>query len=197
MTDEIDVLSKVLEEYKMSARMKNVSQELMQHLADSVFYLLRYSEKYNVPLPKKDELIRMVDKANSIIDQIVPPSIEKELITPKIPTTQNRTQRKIMQNTQLPNRTSFQAISSREFRKEIRDRILKNVHTVMTRHSPTDQFLAYGELRLLLEIADGMTGGLRQQLSKDKRCAKAFDRMAEIRHWDCEGLKEINKRLPT
>jgi hypothetical protein len=51
-------------------RHKNMNQELMQHLTGSIFYLLRYSEKYNVQLPKKEELINMLEKANFLIDEI-------------------------------------------------------------------------------------------------------------------------------
>lgn len=70
MTDEIDIMHKALANYQTSVRMKNMNQQLLQHLGDSVFYLIKYTEKYNLPLPKKDELLRMVDKANSMIDQI-------------------------------------------------------------------------------------------------------------------------------
>lgn len=70
MTTEIDITRQALSKYEDSVRMKNMNQELLQHLGDSIFYLIKHSEKYNLPLPKKEELIRMVDKANSLIDQI-------------------------------------------------------------------------------------------------------------------------------
>ena len=40
-----------------------MNHELLEHLGGSLFYLFRYSEKYGIPLPKKEELLRMVEKA--------------------------------------------------------------------------------------------------------------------------------------
>src|SRR5437899_11959165 len=77
MTDDVAILRKALSKYEDALRMKNMNRELLQHLTDSVFYLIKHAEKYNLPLPKKDELIRMVDKANFLIDQITEPTNRK------------------------------------------------------------------------------------------------------------------------
>jgi hypothetical protein len=71
--DEIGVLKNALREYEHAKHLKRMNQELYQHLTGSIYWLLKYSEKYNIPLPKKDELLRMVEKANFLIDQFIPP----------------------------------------------------------------------------------------------------------------------------
>ncbi len=68
--NEIDVMKKALAEMDDAVKLKNMNEELMQHLSGSVYWLVKYSEKYCIPLPKKGELIRMVEKADSMIDQM-------------------------------------------------------------------------------------------------------------------------------
>jgi len=63
-------MNRALLEYQDAKRIKNMNEELLRHLADSIFYLLKHAEKYNVSLPKKDELMRMLEKANFLIDEI-------------------------------------------------------------------------------------------------------------------------------
>lgn len=71
MTDEIDVLRKTISEYEDAKRIKNMNEELLHHLSGSIFYLLKHTEKYSIPLPRKDELVRMLEKANFLIDEII------------------------------------------------------------------------------------------------------------------------------
>jgi len=54
-------------EYRTAHRLTRINQELYEHLVGSIDYLLHYSEKYNAPLPKKSELLRMITRANSLI----------------------------------------------------------------------------------------------------------------------------------
>ena len=70
MTDEIDILEQTISEYRDAKRIKNMNQELLHHLGDSIFYLLRHAERYNLNLPKKERLERMVEKANFLINEI-------------------------------------------------------------------------------------------------------------------------------
>lgn len=70
MTNDIDVLEKTIEEYKEAIRIKRLNEGLLEHLLGTTHYLLKYSEKYGVFLPKKDELIRMMAKADFLIDEI-------------------------------------------------------------------------------------------------------------------------------
>lgn len=74
MTDEMGIMNKALQEYENAKRLKNINQELYDQLAGSIYYLLKYSEKYNIPLPKKDELIRMVKKSHFLMDQFSHPT---------------------------------------------------------------------------------------------------------------------------
>ncbi|MCH8833250.1 MAG: hypothetical protein IIA81_03050 [Thaumarchaeota archaeon] len=74
MTDDVDIMRKTLSEYEDALRMRNMNQELLDQLSGSIFYLLKYSEKYSITLPKKDELVRMLDKADSLIEQISDPT---------------------------------------------------------------------------------------------------------------------------
>ena len=42
---------------------KKVSDELLEQLSSSLQWLLRYSEKYNIPLPEKDRIMLLIDRA--------------------------------------------------------------------------------------------------------------------------------------
>lgn len=70
MTDEIDVLQLAIEEHKKAIKLKNMNQELMEHLTGSIFYLLKYSEKHGLPVSNRDGLLQMLEKANFLIDEI-------------------------------------------------------------------------------------------------------------------------------
>lgn len=71
MTNEIDVLKKAIIEHEKALHLKKINEELYSHLTGSVFYLLKYSEKYNVPLPKKEEILRMLEKSEFLIDEMI------------------------------------------------------------------------------------------------------------------------------
>lgn len=70
MINEIDILKETLIEYKKALRLKNMNQELIHHLHGSLFWLLRYSEKYSIPLPQKEALSSMIEKTDFLIDEI-------------------------------------------------------------------------------------------------------------------------------
>jgi len=74
--DEIDVLNNALKEYEYARRLKRINQVLYDHLAGSIYYLLKYSERYNITLPKKWELVDMIEKSHFYIDQIAKPATE-------------------------------------------------------------------------------------------------------------------------
>jgi hypothetical protein len=71
MTDEIDLMKKTLLEYDKAVRVKKMNDELFDHLLGSVIWILKYAEKYSIPLPKKDELYRMVKRSEFLIDEIL------------------------------------------------------------------------------------------------------------------------------
>jgi|APSaa5957512535_1039671.scaffolds.fasta_scaffold08481_12 hypothetical protein len=68
--NEIDVMKKALAEMDDAVKLKKMNEELMQQLSGSVYWLIKYSEKYDISLPKKEELLRMVEKADSMIDKM-------------------------------------------------------------------------------------------------------------------------------
>lgn len=70
MTDEISVLKKTLMQYDKAIRLKNVNEELFDHLLGSVIWLLKYSEQYSIPLPKKDDMQRMIKRAEFLVNEI-------------------------------------------------------------------------------------------------------------------------------
>lgn len=70
MTDEIDVLQLAIEEHRKAVQLKNMNQELMEHLTGSIFYLLKYAEKNKLFIPNRENLLQMLKKANSLIDEI-------------------------------------------------------------------------------------------------------------------------------
>jgi len=71
MTDEIDVLKRAIIEHEKALHLKKINHELYSHLTGSIYWLLKYSEKYNMPLPKKEELLRMLEKSEFMIDRMI------------------------------------------------------------------------------------------------------------------------------
>ncbi|QLH07415.1 hypothetical protein C5F50_10305 [Nitrosopumilus ureiphilus] len=69
MTSEIDILRKAIEKYDDAIRLKKLNENLYEHLIGSLYYLVKHSEKFGTVLPKKGELIRMLEKADYLIDQ--------------------------------------------------------------------------------------------------------------------------------
>jgi hypothetical protein len=75
--NEIDVLNKALEEYEYARRLKHLNQELYDHLTGSIYYLIKQSEKYNIPLPNRDMLLQMIENTGFIIDQFAKPKTKE------------------------------------------------------------------------------------------------------------------------
>ena len=67
--NEIEIFEEALSEYKNAHRLKQLNEQLSIQLHGSIYYLLKYSEKYNLPLPNKSDLLRMIENADFIIDQ--------------------------------------------------------------------------------------------------------------------------------
>jgi hypothetical protein len=88
MTDEIDIMKKALAEYSNAVRLKRLNQELFDHLLGSVIWILKYSEKYGVPIPHRDEIFRMIQKSDYFLDRIldnIPPDFKHPNGTPDKP----------------------------------------------------------------------------------------------------------------
>lgn len=79
--------------------------------------------------------------------------------------------------------------------KELLEEAERLTYTIMWRHSPQEQLFAGGCLYQLVMICDREGIALRQHLYKNIVTRKALDFIAEMKHWDCEALKERNKTL--
>jgi hypothetical protein len=49
---------------------KRVNEELLEYLSSSIRWLLHYSKKNNIPLPEKDKIHKIVDRAMAIADKL-------------------------------------------------------------------------------------------------------------------------------
>ncbi|MDE1876236.1 MAG: hypothetical protein KGH86_05365 [Thaumarchaeota archaeon] len=78
MTSEIDLLRQALKKHEQASRLKKINEELYQHLTGSIYYILKYAEKHGISLPQKEALLRMIEKADFIIDQFAKPSTESK-----------------------------------------------------------------------------------------------------------------------
>ena len=67
---DIDFLRDVIKSHDLAIRTTRVNQELMEHLKGSVYYVFNYYEERNLEVPKKDQLIQLLEKANFLIDEI-------------------------------------------------------------------------------------------------------------------------------
>jgi len=70
--NEIDVLEETIEEYRKVKRLKKLNENLTEQLLGSIQYLIEYSEKYHFQLPKKTELLQMVENGYSLLQQLDP-----------------------------------------------------------------------------------------------------------------------------
>lgn len=70
MITDIDIMKQILAKYDEVERMTKVNKILYDHLIESLYYYIQYSTKYDIPLPKKEELYQMVKRARYWQDQI-------------------------------------------------------------------------------------------------------------------------------
>ncbi|MEX0862698.1 hypothetical protein [Nitrosopumilus sp.] len=70
MTNDIDILCEVIEEYRQVNQLKKMNYELLSHLQGVYCWIFKYAEQNNIPLPKKEALLRMAEKADFLIDEI-------------------------------------------------------------------------------------------------------------------------------
>jgi hypothetical protein len=60
----------VLEELRHTLKVKRINDELLEHLASTLRWLLRYSEINNIALPEKDKIILALDRAMEIAEKL-------------------------------------------------------------------------------------------------------------------------------
>jgi hypothetical protein len=68
--DEYRIMQDSLNTMRYALTIKRLSEELYEHLCDSILYLIRYSEKNNMVLPNRSSLLDLVEKSRMRIDII-------------------------------------------------------------------------------------------------------------------------------
>jgi hypothetical protein len=71
MTDEIDVVKQAIMHYDRAVRLKKINEDLYHHLSGSIVWILKYSDKNQIPLPNKEGLCEMVTRAESLFQEII------------------------------------------------------------------------------------------------------------------------------
>lgn len=51
-------------------RMHELNQELLETLTVTMLWIKNYTEKHNIPIPKKENLSSLINKAQSLINEI-------------------------------------------------------------------------------------------------------------------------------
>lgn len=70
-TDRDDhIMTAAYHELKYAMQFKRVNEELLEYLSSSIRWLLHYSKKNNIPLPERDRIEGIVDKAMAIADKL-------------------------------------------------------------------------------------------------------------------------------
>jgi hypothetical protein len=64
------VMTAAYQELKDAMQFKRVNEELLEYLSSSIRWLLHYSKKNNIPLPEKDKIHKIVDRAMAIADKL-------------------------------------------------------------------------------------------------------------------------------
>jgi hypothetical protein len=76
-------------ELRNALKIKELNEELLEHLQLSMLYILKYCEDNKVPLPDMDRIKNILDRADSLICQLrnegrIPPNaINTHFSTPK------------------------------------------------------------------------------------------------------------------
>jgi hypothetical protein len=59
-----------LEELRYALKVKRINDELLEHLASTLRWLLRYGEINNITLPEKDKIVLALDRAMKIAGKL-------------------------------------------------------------------------------------------------------------------------------
>ncbi len=62
------------QELQDALRIKQVNEELFEHLDAALRWILHYVKKHNMPMPEQEKLLRLLDRAEEIEDKL-PPSL--------------------------------------------------------------------------------------------------------------------------
>jgi hypothetical protein len=57
-------------ELRNALTIKDLNEELLEHLQLSIMYILKYCDENKVPLPDMDRIEKMLDRADNLIYQL-------------------------------------------------------------------------------------------------------------------------------
>jgi hypothetical protein len=70
--NEFQAWNEIIEEWKKVDRLRRLNQEFYDQLGDTFFFLLKYAEKNNIPLPNREGLFSMIDRLHERMHFIYP-----------------------------------------------------------------------------------------------------------------------------
>jgi hypothetical protein len=70
------------QELKEALEVKKMNDELLEYLSSSLRFILRYSQKYNIPIPESDKILDMINKLIAVENRNSPPKTKHSFSTP-------------------------------------------------------------------------------------------------------------------
>jgi hypothetical protein len=77
--NELDAWEEIAYEWKKVKNMKRLVQELYEQVGGTLFFMLDYANKNNIPLPSREGLYWMADRIHFLMDRIEPPKSDENL----------------------------------------------------------------------------------------------------------------------
>jgi hypothetical protein len=70
-TDNADhLMTAAYQELKYAMQFKRVNEELLEQLSSSIRWLQHYSKKNNIPLPERNKIHEIIDRAMAIAEKL-------------------------------------------------------------------------------------------------------------------------------
>lgn len=66
----VDVSKSTLDKFALFCETKKLQAELLEICSQQMTYILHYCEKYNIPIPKREEYFRLTGKTEEILNQL-------------------------------------------------------------------------------------------------------------------------------
>jgi hypothetical protein len=70
MIRDLDIMRKLIAKHDDANRLIRLNDELCDHLLGSIVWLCKYSERYSIPLPKKEELYAISERTRFLLNEI-------------------------------------------------------------------------------------------------------------------------------
>jgi hypothetical protein len=102
------------QELKEALETKRMNDENLDYLASSLRFILRYGQKYNIPIPESDKILDLINKLIAIENRNSPPKTKHPFSTPD-----DETEPKICMNTFTNKRNSIHMKIARKVVKVI------------------------------------------------------------------------------